>query len=230
MRPTPAAPVLVFLAVVLASCGGEPLSTDPSVVWAESQAWAPGEAGLLRDDWTYAAAAADSLSPALIERVEAAVAGVEGGLRVLAIAQDGCIDSAHSIPYLAAVAAAVPGLDLRVVHPRVGGALMEAHPTPDGRSATPTVLLLDQLGEVRGCWIERPAAVQYWYMENPEDLGRIEKFAAKTEWYEADRGAHALAEFAHIVEMAAAGSPVCGLPMDSVAELPEPGAGSAGVR
>lgn len=208
----------------LAACGeGEPPPSDPEVVWDSAVTWVYEEGMLLGDDWTFSIAAADSLPETLVRRVADAAARIEGGLRVLAVTRGGCIDSAHSIPYLAAVADAAPDLTMRAVEPRMGGALMEAHPAPDGRAATPTVLLLDTAGEVRGCWIERPAPVQYWYLENPEELGSVGKFAAKTEWYEADRGVHVVAEFAHVIEMAAAGTPVCGLPMDTVAVLPEPG-------
>jgi hypothetical protein len=216
--------VAYVLFVGAAGCGeGEPPPSDPEVVWAAAQPWESEGGMLLGDDWRYSLEAAESLPDDLIERVASAAAGIEGGLRILAVTRAGCIDSAHSIPYISAVADAVPSLEMRTVDPAMGRTLMEAHPSPDGRAATPTVLLLDELGDVRGCWIERPAALQYWYLENPEDLGRLEKFAAKTKWYEADRGVHAVTEFAHIVEMAAAGTLTCGLPMDSVAGLPVPG-------
>jgi hypothetical protein len=184
---------------------------------------------LLGDDWRFSIAAADSLPEDLIERVADAATRVGGDLRILAVTRGGCIDSAHSIPYLSAVAEAVPGLTMRAVEPRVGRALMESHPTPDGRAATPTILVLDELGEVRGCWIERPAPDQYWYLENPENLGSVEKFAAKTAWYQADRGVHAVMEFTRILEAAAAGDRICGFPMDSVSVLPGSGA-SASLR
>jgi hypothetical protein len=223
--------VPLLLSLGVAACGeGEPPPSDPEVVWDMAEPWVYEAGMLLGDDWRFSIAAADSLPSELVERVAEATTQFDGDLRILAVTRGGCIDSAHSIPYLAAVAEAVPGLTMRSVEPRVGRALMEAHPTPDGRAATPTVLVLDELGEVRGCWIERPASVQYWYLENPEDLGSVEKFAAKTTWYEADRGVHAVTEFARVLEAAAGGDRICGFPMDSVPVLPEPGRSRAQFR
>lgn len=231
MRSTSALRVLLPLLVPVVACGdGEPPPSDPMVVWAEAEAWVPGEAGLLGDDWAYATEASDTLPAQLVERVRAAVAALDGDVRMLAVTRDACIDSAHSIPYFAALADAVSGLELRVAHPRLGGALMDAHRTPDGRAATPTVLFLGAAGELRGCWLERPASLQAWYLENPDDLGRIEKFATKTEWYEADRGVHAMSEVAHVLEAAVAGDAVCGLPLDTISALPEPGTVSSPPR
>ncbi len=217
-----------LLSLTTACTKGPPPPSDPDIVWAEAKPWSYEGATLLGDDWSFAEAAADSIRPEVVERIRAAAAGIEGGLRVLAITRSGCIDSAHSIPYLAAAAEQVSDLEFRHVEPSLGRALMDAHPTFDGRGATPTVLLLDTAGTVRGCWLERPAPLQYWYLENPEDLGRVARFGAKTAWYEADRGAHALAEFAQVVESAAAGEMVCGLPVEPVSELPEPGRPAAG--
>jgi len=216
--------ILLPLLIPVAACGDrEPPPSDPMVVWAEAEAWVPGEAGLLGDDWAYATGASESLPAEIVERVRGAVRALDGDVRMLAVTRDACIDSAHSIPYFAALADAVSGLELRVAHPRLGGALMDAHRTPDGRAATPTVLFLGAAGELRGCWLERPASLQAWYLENPDDLGRVEKFATKTEWYEADRGMHALSEVALVLEAAVAGDLVCGLPLDTIAALPEPG-------
>jgi|GEM_PF-1439951 len=231
MRSNRTRRILLPLVVLTTACGGgEPPPSDPALVWSEAVAWVPGEAGLLGDDWAYATEASDSLPQDLVERVATAVAAVEGDVRVLAVTRDACIDSAHTIPYLAALANAVSGLELRVAHPRLGGALMEAHRTPDGRAATPTVLFLDEAGEVRGCWLERPASLQTWYLENPDELGRVEKFATKTEWYEADRGAHTLSEVALVLEAVVADTPICGLPLDSIAALPEPGSIATSAR
>lgn len=213
-----------ILTAALGACdGGPPPPSDPDVVWAEAESWAYEGSTLLGDDWTFATAAADSISETVVARIEAAAAGIAGGLRVLAITRHGCIDSAHSVPYIAAAVERVDAVEFRYVEPSLGRTLMDEHPTFDGRGATPTVLLLDTAGTVRGCWLERPAALQHWYLENPEDLGRVARFAAKTEWYEADKGAHALAEFAQIIEQAAAGETVCGLQPEPVSELPEPG-------
>ena len=69
-----------------------------------------------------------------------------------------CSDSVNTIPFLAQLVAQVPQLDMRVISPTQGRQLMETRRTPDGRGATPTVIILDESGAEAGCWIERPAA------------------------------------------------------------------------
>jgi hypothetical protein len=84
-----------------------------------------------------------------------------GGLRILVVAEDWCPDSVNALPYVAALAssAAVP---LRIVDRTLGEPLMNRHRTPDGRIATPTVVLLRNGREV-GAWVERPGLVQRWF-------------------------------------------------------------------
>jgi len=216
-----AVPALLLFAIGCADTPPPP--SDPEAVWAEAAPWSYEGSTLLGDDWRFSEAAADSIPEGAVERIRTAAAAIDGELRMLAVTRHGCIDSAYSVPFLAAAAERIEGLEFAHVEPKLGRTLMDEHPTEDGRGATPTVLLLDEEGSIRGCWLERPAALQYWYLYNPEDLGRVEKFAVKTEWYQADRGAHALAELAQILESAAAGDVVCGLPFDSVSALPEAG-------
>jgi hypothetical protein len=240
VHPVPAPPVhhrltgwirgrrarLQSLAVVVVLCAaacGDPPSDDPDAVWSEGRPYTLAEVAIRQDDWARAAAAADSLPDALWERARRAVAAFDGGVRLLAVSEDGCIDSAHSIPYLDALASGTPGMALRLVDRATGRELLDAHPAPDGRAATPTVLILDDEGTVQGCWIERPAPLQSWYLANPDGLGRTELYAAKTAWYEADGGAHVAAEFVELLEAAAAGTPACGLPLDPDPRLPAPG-------
>lgn len=214
--------VLALTGAALHGCGAPP-PADPELLWPDARGYDLAEVGIRRDDWSHADSAATHLPAELVERARRAVAAVPGGLRVLAVSEDGCIDSAHAIPYLAALAERVPGLDLRLVDSRSGRALMEARPAPDGRAATPTVVLLDAAGSERGCWVERPAALQSWYLANPEELGRTQLYVAKTDWYEADGGRHVVAEFTRVLEGAAAEAPICGLPLDPAPRLPAPG-------
>lgn len=210
------------LLATTAGCGEAPPS-DPDEIWSLARPYTLAEVERRRDDWAVADAAAGDLPDALLARARKAVAAVPGPLRLLAISEDACIDSAHTIPHLMALADAVPGLEARLVDSSTGRAVMEAHPSPDGRAATPTVVLLDEAGAVRGCWVERPAPLQSWYLANPEGLGRTELYVAKTEWYEADGGAHVVREFVRILEAAASGTPLCGLPLDAAPRLPTPG-------
>ncbi len=71
------------------------------------------------------------------------------------------------MPYVAKLAAAVPEkLELRVIGRAEGSRIQSAHLTPDGRLATPTIIVLDENNRYVGGWVERPAELQKWYLEN----------------------------------------------------------------
>lgn len=144
---------------------------------------------------------AEEIDPALVERARA----VGGTWYFLAVAVDACSDSVSTIPYLAELVARVPGLDMRIVDSTVGREIMETHRTPDGRAATPTVLLLDTEYEEAGCFIERPLTLQTWILENDE-LPSDEVFREKMEWYATDSGHETVETFVEMLEAAAAGA------------------------
>lgn len=150
--------------------------------------------------WKAAAVPADLLARA--ERLR-------GEWRILAVAFDGCSDSIAVLPWVARLAEAVERLDLRVVGPDAGRELMETHRTPDGRAATPTLLVLDGAGEEAGCWVERPAALQAWAIDARPRMTEAEFVAEKTEWYRNDGGRSILAELLQVLEAAEAGAPAC---------------------
>jgi len=134
---------------------------------------------------------------------------IGGTWYLLAIAVDSCSDSVNTIPYLALLTEAVPGLDMRVVDPERARALMEARPTADGRAATPTVVLLDADFEDAGCFIERPRSLKEWIAERDGRMSREEIYQGKMGWYDQDAGASTLAEVVGLLEAAAAGAPRC---------------------
>ncbi|MEQ9401156.1 MAG: thioredoxin family protein [Longimicrobiales bacterium] len=134
---------------------------------------------------------------------------VGGTWHLLAVAIDGCSDSVSTIPYLALLAERVPGLEMRIVDSTVGRAVMEARRTPDGRAATPTVVLLDADYDDAGCFIERPKDLQAWLAENDGTLSRDALFEGKMGWYQDDAGASTVAEVVALMEAAAAGQPRC---------------------
>ena len=142
-----------------------------------------------------------SVPPDLVARILAA----GGPWRILAVAMDGCSDSVNSLPYLARLVEAADNLDLRIIDSRVGRFLMDERPTPDGRAATPTILLLDASGREVGCWIERPAALQQWMDEHRETLADDALFEGKMAWYREDAGRETLREIVELVERAARG-------------------------
>jgi hypothetical protein len=133
---------------------------------------------------------------------------VGGSWRLLVVAVDSCSDSANTIPYLVRLVEQVPGLELRIVSSAAGRRVMEQHRTPDGRAATPTVLLLDPGYAERGCFVERPRALRRWLADRA-GASEDQRFEAKMDWYRRDRGAETVKELVELLEAAAAGAPIC---------------------
>src|SRR5687768_14133599 len=124
-------------------------------------------------------------------------------LRILVIAIDGCSDSASIIPHIAKLAQ-LSGMDLRIVAPDDGGrAVMEAHRTPDGRAATPTIVLLDADYRNVGVFIERPSTLHTWYEDRKKTgIEQSKLTEQKLDWYERDAGHTTLLELVAIMEKA----------------------------
>lgn len=134
---------------------------------------------------------------------------LDGPFHILAIAIDACSDSVNSIPYIAKLADMVDAIDLQIIGREAGRHLMESHRTPDGRAATPTLIVLNEKFEEVGCWIERPLALQQWYAAQGEDVEVSELTERKMEWYRNDGGREILREIVEILETAAAGGERC---------------------
>lgn len=133
----------------------------------------------------------------LVKRAQA----VGGKWRVLVVAIDSCADSASTIPYLARLIEQVDGMEMHVVLPGVGRSVQEAHRTPDGRAATPTVLLLSPDWKVAGCFVERPVALREWMEAHTGEN--------KLDWYASDRGQTTVAQFVDVMEQAKRGAIRC---------------------
>lgn len=115
--------------------------------------------------------------------------------RILAVAEDRCSDSAWAIPYIAKLAAAVPErLELRVIGRRDGSRIQSDNVTPDGRLATPTVAVLDEMNRPLGTWVERPAELQQWFIENKASMDSDTLHDKMDEWYAKDAGKSTLRE------------------------------------
>jgi len=123
-----------------------------------------------------------------------------GNWRLLVVAVDRCSDSASTIPYVAALAAAAGNIELRIVTPTDARWIMEAHRTPDGRAATPTLVLLDDSFEIVAAWVERPRELQDWVIANRGKLSDREVLDYELDWYERDAGRSALTEIIALLE------------------------------
>lgn len=149
---------------------------------------------------------AQSVVPdALLARARA----VHGPWKFLVVAVDGCSDSVNTIPYLARLTQQLVGVELRIIGSDVGRGIMDAHKTPDGRGATPTVILLDANHEERGCWVERPGALVAWLATEKSKRSENELFDGKMGWYDADKGQRTLEDLVAMMEKAARGDRSC---------------------
>lgn len=120
--------------------------------------------------------------------------------RMLAVATDRCSSSAWALPFIAKLAAAVPEkLELRVITPAEGNRIQAAHPTPDGRLATPTVIVLDENDRYVGAWVDRPAELQAWYIENKPKVTTSELYDHVSKWYADDAGRSTIREMLAIL-------------------------------
>lgn len=137
------------------------------------------------------------------DEVLAVARALPGRWRLLIIAVDGCSDSVNTVPYLARLAMLAPQIEVRIIAPDAGRALQEAHRTPDGRAATPTVIILDAAGREVGAWVERPSTLQNAGME-ARAAGTFERFLnGKQAWYDRDAGASTLREVVDLLAVAA---------------------------
>ena len=154
------------------------------------------KADVLADEWqdTYAHAAIDEVT---LARARA----LKGRWQLLVVADDSCHDSLKTLPYLAKLTEAVPGtLAMRIVSSAVAQPVKDAHRTPDGRAATPTIVVLDDRGAMKGVFIERPAALLKYMEEHGSGLYPHQVRELRYRWYEEDKGRHAIAEILDIVE------------------------------
>lgn len=183
-------------------------ATDSALValYESGQTWETflGETRARREMWVRHAT--EGVIPA---DAVARASALPGRYRLLVVSVDMCSDSVNTVPFLARLVAAVPNLEMRIITPAQGRTMMEARRTPDGRPATPTVVILDAAGNEVGCWIERPAALQAIAQQMRAD-GTIDNFAPKkAAWYEADAGVSTVNEVVALLERAAAGATGC---------------------
>lgn len=150
--------------------------------------------------------AAARVAPGSLERARA----VPGRWRLLVVAEDWCGDSANTIPYIARLVDSLVSVELRIVNPRQGRWVMEQHRTPDGRAATPTVVLLDAVGNDVGCFVERPAALRDYLSANRARRSEQARHEGRDAWRRKDAGRSTVGEIVELLESAANGTPVCG--------------------
>lgn len=133
------------------------------------------------------------------------------GWRFLVVLEDGCSDSVNTIPYVAALVAAMDGgAEMRLVNSSVGRPVLDRFRTYDDRGATPTVVLLNADGVEVGCWVERPTPLAEWTQAERTRLSQAAFYEQKMGWYEKDRGRSTQADIVRMLEGAQPGAPCLG--------------------
>jgi hypothetical protein len=153
-------------------------------------------ARMLRDEWrdTYRHATIDA---GALARARA----LKGRWQLLVVADDSCHDSVNTLPFVAKLTEAVPDtLSMRIVSSQVGQDVKEAHHTPDDRAATPTIVVLDERGAMKGVFIERPAALLRYLEEHGPGQYPNQVRELRYKWYAEDKGRHAIDELLDIIE------------------------------
>ncbi len=185
---------VLCLVAVLSQVAGNP-AVDAEPVFRSGKTWDEFLGGVARQRelWLNTEAAV-SVPPEFIERVSA----VSPGLQIVVVAEDWCPDSVFAVPYVARLAGSA-GVPLRVVDSAGGAVLTAAHRTPDGRTATPTVVLLRNGRDV-GAWVERPSELQDMFLSMSTNPENAKRFSQRRTWYEEDRGLSTLREIVALIE------------------------------
>lgn len=184
----------VFLALAAAAAG----QIDYAALWQEATpfhvylARVNAQEEQWRSRFANAAIDADALHAAKT---------LPGRRRILAIAEADCSDSAWAVPFLAKLAAAVPEkLELRVIGRSQGRDVQAANLTPDGRRATPTIVILDEANRPLGVWVERPADMQAWFLEQKGTRSSHDLHEELDTLYEKDAGRSTVREVLALLE------------------------------
>ena len=128
--------------------------------------------------------------------------GLKASWHLLALAEGWCGDGANSLPPLARLAEAAPGLELRVLPRDENPDLMDG-PRTDGNRSIPVVMVLDEDFREVGWWGPRPAPLQEIFLREIRQLPQPERYPRLRAWYAKDGGRTVLEEiFALIPESA----------------------------
>jgi thioredoxin family protein len=138
-----------------------------------------------------------TVSAALVTRMRA----LPAKRHLLVVAEDWCLDSLNTVPYIARLVDGGPErLDLRIVNREIGKAVMDAHLTPDGRTATPTIAILGEDWHLIAAWTERPTSIQAWFLEKQKTTMQKPLHDELLAWYAKDTGKTTVLEIADLLE------------------------------
>lgn len=114
---------------------------------------------------------------------------IGGEWRVLLINEDWCGDAVNTVPVIARLAQAVPGIELRVVKRDENPELMDAFLT-NGTRSIPLAIVLRPDWSVAGRWGPRPEPLQEFVLREKKAALRPsdEIYRDVRRWYARDRG------------------------------------------
>ena len=108
-------------------------------------------------------------------------------LRLVMIAEDWCMDTNNTAPFLARFADAVPGVELRILLRDANPDVMNRYLTNGARSI-PVVIVMDEHFRELGHWGPRPSELQAWVKANKDVVSKEERLLHTRKWYARDRG------------------------------------------
>lgn len=116
-----------------------------------------------------------------------AFAALPGGLRLLVLNADWCMDSANTVPLMARLGESVPGVELRLLERDRYPEVMDRYLTGGSRSI-PIAILLDRDFRELGRWGPRPAPLQAWVKANLKTIPKEGLIRGERRWYAMDKG------------------------------------------
>jgi hypothetical protein len=108
-------------------------------------------------------------------------------LHLIMIAEDWCMDTNNTAPYLARFAEAVPGVSLRFLLRDENPEVMDCY-LHNGSRSIPVVIILDESFRELGHWGPRPAELQAWVRGNKDVVSKEERVLHTRKWYARDKG------------------------------------------
>ena len=135
---------------------------------------------------------------ALPEEIVDTIHSLPGRWHLLVLAEDWCGDAVHILPYLARLAEASPGLDLRVLSRDENADLMDNHLT-NGTRSIPVVMILDEEFEEVAWWGPRPRPLQELFLREIKPLPKEQRFPRVRAWFARDRGRTTLKEVLDLI-------------------------------
>ena len=140
-----------------------------------------------------------SIDPELLDEAR----GVRGPWHLLALSEDWCSDAVNLLPVVARLAEEVPSFNLRVLSRDENPDLMDAHLTNGRSRSIPIVLLLDENFVEHGWWGPRPRPIQEWFVQEGQEIPRVERSKTIRSYYAQDIGMTMLRELLDLMEIAA---------------------------